>query len=353
MRDVPLPRPWLVDAHCDAAMKAVDQGADLLQGSPGLHVSLDGLLEADVRVQVFAACAIYPKTALDRVAARGEAMLDAVTSAAARSDGRMRVVRTASDISRALESPGVNAILALEGADPLEGKAEALRAFAERGVRMVSPAWSDNAFAGTAFGKGAGLAREGERLVGTAEELGVIVDVSHLSDRAFDDVLRCATRPVVATHSNVRTLCPHPRNLTDAMIRGLADAGGVVGINLAPHFLDRRYMQACEVLRAEVQEAADAAAAQARVAERRRLIPRPTLDAFVQHVLHAIRVGGEDAVGIGGDLDGIEATPQGIASVRDMAEIPAVLARAGLTRRQIEKVAHGNFMRVFCEALRN
>lgn len=112
------------------------------------------------------------------------------------------------------------------GADPLEGNAENLRHFYDLGVRDIIPAWKDNPFSGTAFGTNTPLTAEGIKLIELAEELRVMVDVSHLSDAAFESVLEVATRPFIASHSNCRALCPTLRNLTDEMISTLSDHGG-------------------------------------------------------------------------------------------------------------------------------
>jgi membrane dipeptidase len=333
------------DAHCDAPMKVVDEGAEFTAATARMHVTLPGLDEARVRVQVFASCAVYPETPPDRVVGRGEAMVSAVWAMAAASGGRMAVATCAADLRRAMADGPMAAIIALEGADPLEGKAEGLRRYVERGVRSVIFAWRDNEFAGTAFGTDSPLTREGERLLGLAEDLSTMVDVSHLSDRAFADVCGASTRPFIASHSNCRALCPHPRNLTDAMIRHVADRGGVIGINLAPHFLDPRVATVWATLRA------DAAQSREELAARRRAVPRPSLEWVARHVVHAIRIGGEDAVGLGGDLDGIDVTPDGIDSVADYVKLVPLLREAGLSERQIHKVCHGNFLRVFGEIL--
>ncbi len=341
----------MFDAHCDAPMKVVDEGADFSDADARMHVTLSGLETADVRVQVFASCAVYPDTPPNRVTERGLAMVSAVWEMAAASGGRMAVATTAADVRRALDGGPIAAVIALEGADPLEGRADNLRHLVERGVRSVVFAWKDNGFSGTAFGTNGPLTREGERLLGLAEELSVVVDVSHLSDRAFADVCRASTRPFIASHSNCRALCPHPRNLTDPMIRALADRGGVMGINLAPHFLSAGVMAAHAALRAESATKVDGPAARAELATRRRALPRPDLEEVARHVVHAIEVGGEDAVGLGGDLDGIEALPRGVESVADYAQLPTLFRRAGLSERQVEKVCHANFARVVEELL--
>jgi len=333
------------DAHCDAPMKVVDDGADFAAAAARMHVTLPGLDEAGVRIQVFASCAVYPETPPDRIVERGEAMVSAVWAMAAGSGGRMAVGTSAADLRRAMAGGPIAAIIALEGADPLEGKAEGLRRYVERGVRSVIFAWRDNEFSGTAFGTDSPLTREGERLLGLAEELSTMVDVSHLSDRAFADVCRASSRPFIASHSNARALCPHPRNLTDAMIRQVADCGGVMGINLAPHFLDPQV--------AAMWAAASADSAQGRkaLAARRRALARPGLDWVARHVAHAIKVGGENAVGLGGDLDGIDVTPDGIDSVADYVKLVPLFREAGLSERQIDKVCYANFLRVFEEVL--
>lgn len=339
------------DAHCDAPMKVVDEGTDFTAAAARMHVTLPGLNEAGIRIQVFASCAVYPETPPDRIVERGEAMVSAVWAMAAASGGRMAVATSAADLRRAMVGGPIAAIIALEGADPLEGKAEGLRRYVERGVRSVIFAWTDNEFSGTAFGTDRPLTREGERLLGLAEDLSTMVDVSHLSDRAFADVCRASTRPFIASHSNCRTLCPHPRNLTDAMIRQVADCGGVMGINLAPHFLSGEAMSAHAALRAEWATKIDTAAARADLAARRRALARPSLDWVARHVVHAIKVGGEDAVGLGGDLDGIDVTPDGIESVGDYVKLVPLFREAGLSERQIGKVCHANFLRVFEEVL--
>jgi membrane dipeptidase len=164
------------DAHCDAPMKVVDEGADFTAAVAPMHVTLPGLAKAGVRIQVFASCAVYPETPPDRVVERGEAMVAAVWAMAAASGGQMVVATSAADLRRAMAGGPIAALIALEGADPLEGKAEGLRRYVERGVRSVILAWRDNEFSGTAFGTDRSLTREGERLLGLAEDLSTMVD---------------------------------------------------------------------------------------------------------------------------------------------------------------------------------
>jgi membrane dipeptidase len=265
----------------------------------------------------------------------------------------MRIIRTTDDVRTACDdSDGVSGLIGLEGADPI-GTAENMREYARLGVRLVIPAWEDNQFSGTSFGDGGGLTEEGFRLIELCESLGVVVDVSHLSDVAFDQVLSATRKPFVASHSNCRSLCPSPRNLTDEQIRALARRGGVMGINFAPDFLDRGYLEAWDAIMAPARDLDVPAQRQYRAEARPRLaaIPRPGLDSIAAQVVYAMNTGGEDCVGLGGDLDGISFTPEGIEGSQSYPMIPDALAAAGLTPRQIEKVCYANMARIFADVL--
>ncbi len=342
--------PAFFDAHCDTVMKVLDDGVDFVRGEGGAHVTLPAMQEAGIRAQIFA-CFVLSERHPGEEAERAEAMIRTVKSMAEGTDGRMRVARTREVLDDAFAGGPIAAILGLEGADPLEGRAERLRHFADLGVRDLIFAWKDNPFSGTAFGENTPLSREGQRLLGSAEELRVMVDVSHLSDRAFDDVCRMATVPFIASHSDCRSLCPSLRNLTDPMIRRLADRGGVMGINLAPGFLDPEVHRRQAPLFEAAQKPSVSEEERKRLRERAMSIPRPPLDWVARHVLHAIDIGGEDCVGLGGDLDGIAQTPEGIESVADYRALAPLLREAGLNDRQIDKVCYRNFVRVFDDVL--
>ena len=309
---------------------------------------------------IFAAASYYPGRDLRAYAERAIAAIHGWADA---SDGRMQVVGQRMETDKRIESISsvypfssvapLLAIIGLEGADPLEGQAENLRHFYDLGVRLVIPAWDDNAFSGSSAGPGDGLTAEGFKLIELCQELGVMVDVSHASDAAFEQIRRIVSGPFVASHSNCRALSPAPRNLTDAQIRALADRGGVMGINLAPDFLSPEYLAAWDAVLAPAHGADAATRQKLREAAgpQLRAIPRPGLDWIARHVRHAIDIGGEACIGLGGDLDGISFMPAGIHGVEDYPRIPEALAAAGLTEAQIEKVCWRNMARVFGEVL--
>ena len=342
------------DAHCDTILKIVEEGADPLAGD--LHLTLPALGAAGVRGQVFACFVLearYPgrtrQTALELIAAVHDlcrAHPEYLTAGDAPGVIAQRFA-AADDAS----GPAA-AIVSLEGADPLEGDPEALRLFHERGVRLVTLAWDDNEFCGAVNGEsGAGLSSAGAELVALCEELGVMVDVSHATDTGFWDVCRVATRPFVASHSDCRALCPAPRNLDDDMIVALAERGGVMGINLASGFLSPQFRELersiSESFWTAVRSGERSFDEAGEEASRATLaLPRPPLELVADHVRHAIEVGGEDCVGLGGDLDGIDSMPLGVEGVADYPAIAAVLSGAGLSDTQLEKVCYRNFLRV-------
>jgi membrane dipeptidase len=354
-RTGPAPGFRFFDAHCDTILKVVENGADF-EAREGLHVTLPGMLEAGMCAQVFAVCALAErlKGREDEVAMQ---MVEAVGALCRDHSDRLVLAGAVADIEAACAGSGrIAAIPSLEGADPLKGDPYALAGFHQAGVRLLTLAWADTPFCGSSRGSGSGLTRKGKDLVEYCEELGVLVDLSHASDAAFWDVCAASTKPFVASHSNCRALCPSPRNLADDMIRALAERGGVVGVNLYSGFLSPEFL-------AEEKDYRDEVMAEVR-AETRTWdeamesmsaflagIPRPPPSVLIDHVKHIIDVGGEDCVGLGGDLDGISSAPLGIDGVADYPKIAELLERAGLTPVQVEKVCHRNFTGVFREAM--
>jgi len=369
-----------LDAHCDTigpiwegkadfaaanAAQAVTEkvsaahAASSPTGRP-LHVTLPGLRAGHIGAQVFASWT-WSGAHKGQEYEVGMAKVEAVRRLCADFPKDLVLTLTAAELAEAFAADGaqlprVAVLPSLEGADPLLGDVDNLFAFHDAGVRLLTLAWGDNPFCGSTYGDGTGLTKKGADLVAACESLGVMVDVSHLSDQAFKDVCEVAERPFVASHSNCRSLCPHPRNLTDETIRALALRGGVVGISLAPEFLSAGYYEAERAATGNwyaavssgqrTLEQVTAGIADAMAAE-----PRPPLSLIVDHVRWAIDVGGEDCVGLGGDLDGVDRLPAGFAGVQDYPRIEDLLRQSGLPERQIEKVCYGNFLRVFQEVL--
>ncbi|MCI2426591.1 dipeptidase [Candidatus Acetothermia bacterium] len=341
------------DGHCDTVIKVLDKEFDFITGEGTGSVSFPDMVRVGVCTQLFA-CFVLSKTYPNQTRQRAKAMIETINSMAAATEGKMKVALTADDVKSACSGGPIAAIIGLEGADPLEGEVEALRHFFALGVRSLIIAWADNPFSGAVFGSGSPLTAKGTSLVELAEELRIMIDLSHISDQGFYDVLQISCRPFIASHSNCRAICPSTRNLTDDMIRKLADRGGVMGINFSSGFLSPHFHQRISALRKEFSAYADdddRHSQEKRIKAEIAALERPKIDWIAQHVKHAINVGGEDCIALGGDLDGVASTPQGIDRIGDYPKITQLLDREGFTLSQIEKICFRNLTRVFTEVL--
>lgn len=207
-------------------------------------------------------------------------------------------------------------LLSVEGADMIRCE-EDVDILYSRGVRCIALTWNhSNRLAGGADDETQGITELGRRVIRRMEDVGILLDVSHLNDRSFYDAVSVSSRPIIATHSNSRAVCHHPRNLTDEMFRLIRGSGGCVGVNLYPPFLTG----------SDRARAADAAA----------------------HVLHWAELGGIDAVGIGADFDGTDGLlPQDIRGCGELYRLMDLLSERGMSAAETELFSYKNFERVF------
>ena len=240
------------------------------------------------------------------------------------------------DIERNQKEGKISALLTVEEGAVCKGELAYLRILYRLGVRMMTLTWNyPNEIGYPALNVGEeslcsgeavtehGLTLKGREFIAEMERIGMIIDVSHLSDEGFYDVLESTGKPLVASHSNARTICMNRRNLTDDMIRKLADRGGVMGLNFYPHFLT-------DVSQDE---------------------PNPgTIVAITEHAKHIIRVGGVDCLGLGSDFDGIEGHSE-LPDYSFMPRLAEALKKAGLTEKEVEKIFYKNVLRVYKELL--
>lgn len=212
--------------------------------------------------------------------------------------------------------------LGIEGGEALEGQLFNLRMFYRLGVRLLTLTWNHRNDLASGQGEGlhgGGLSLFGQAVVAEMNRLGMLIDVSHLNEPGFWDVLRLSKSPVLASHSNARALCDHPRNLTDQQIQALADQGGVIGVNFCPYFLKK-----------------DQPA---------------TVDDVVEQVMYLVNVGGIQCVGLGSDFDGIDQTPLGLEHYGKTMDLADSLMDRGLSADHVEKIMGGNLMRICCTVL--
>ena len=308
----------IIDAHCDTALSLLDLKADLYENK--CHIDLKRLLEPGPRVQFFAAFANpskYKNSSLTRVLS----IIDYMYRAEEKNKDKLSICLKAQDIENAVSCGKVAALLSIEGGEALNGELSVLRQLYRIGVRSMLLAWNHrNLLADGAMEKyGAGLSEFGRLVVAEMNRLGMIVDVSHLCEASFQDVLELSSKPLIASHSNAKVLCGHPRNLTDSQLSDIKNNGGVVGINFYPYFLNNT--------------------------------EKASIEDVVRHIEHICSVTGEEHIGIGTDYDGIECTPD---ELEDTSCIPTLfdrLSQLNYSSSFLEKFAGLNFLRVIKKVL--
>jgi membrane dipeptidase len=359
----------VVDTHNDAVQRMI-AGEDLSVRTWKGHSDIPRLLAGGVDVQLFSIW-VHPDDSSRGYYAQAEEQIDAVERLVARSQGAAVLARNSADIARAVREGKLAAMMGMEGGHMLEGKTANLRHFYDRGVRYMGLTWNnstgwatsakDEAERGTAE---AGLTDMGKQVVREMNSLGMLVDVSHAGERTFWDVLAASTKPVIASHSSVWSLCPHRRNLKDDQIRALAAKGGVMFINFYPLFIDSSFASKEERMRRPFKRLIDSVTALTpgnefakEQAVARAIAPmyqaiRPPLSLLVDHIEYVIRLVGADHVGIGSDFDGITVAPLDMDDVTFLPGITRELLARGHSAEEVRKVLGGNFLRVLAEAER-
>jgi membrane dipeptidase len=347
------------DAHTDTLHRALIEGYDPGIRSAG-HADLERWHDGGVNVQVLA---IWVDTIYlpDHGLRRALQMLDVCYRLAERYPQRVGIARTADDVRRITADGRLAVMLALEGGAVLLDDLAMLRAFHRLGVVSVtlthsaSTGWADSS---TDKPRWNGLNDLGRDVIREMNRLGMIVDVSHVSDDTVRDVLETSSAPIIASHSCCRALCDMPRNLPDALIRDIAAAGGVLGVNFYPPFLDEHARDAMlagagDLLRLLNEPVAvETLRLDAVAAERHHAfmavegIPAIPLDRVLDHIDHIVATAGIDHVGIGSDFDGINATPAGLEGAQHLPRITEGLLQRGYSDGDVAKVLGGNFLRV-------
>jgi membrane dipeptidase len=266
---------------------------------------------------------------------------------------------------RRIEKTGKRAILiGMENGSPTLGSLRLMRDYYRLGVRYITLTHSDNNeicdSATAQKPKWNGLSKFGEEMVAEMNRIGMMIDVSHISDEAFQDVLQVSQAPVFASHSCVRAICDVPRNLTDEMITALAKKKGVVQINFFSAFLDKSFDNASEKARKKLGPQFDKLRKKYKdnrnefynaVMElwKKEAPPGPAIGVLIDHIDHIVKLVGVDYVGLGSDFDGAGSFPQGLEDVGGFPLITYNLLKRGYKEEDIKKILGGNFLRVFEE----
>ena len=324
------------DLHCDTLSelrRAEKNGTPASFAHNDLHIDLEKLQAGDYMLQCLAAFVNLadPTPGADPLVTALEE-IDVFKRIMAKYPDRIAPVYTAADIRKNAEAGKISGLLTVEEGGCCKGSLGVLRRMYELGVRMMTLTWNhDNELAAPQANPGGPLAAQTQRgltetgfaFLAEMERLHMIVDVSHLSDRGFWDIVEHGTRPFAASHSNCRALAPHCRNLTDEMIRAMAERGGLVGLNYCSGFLDD---------------------------QPRPQLCRSTTALMAKHAAHFKQVGGIEIIGLGSDFDGIG----GKLEMDDCSKLPLLaeaLRKEGFTEDEVERIFYRNAQRFFEENL--
>lgn len=312
----------LIDMHCDTILGLMRDENMNLKNNP-FCVDLEKMRMADSMAQFFA-CFVYMKRfdGEDRFAQGYKFALEMIARAQKEFEKypeEIKLVRNYEELKQNNQNGRISAILTVEEGGVIDGKMSNLEELYRQGVRLITLTWNEENCIGFPNSRDANIMNQGLKPFGieTVErmnELGMIVDVSHLSDGGFWDVLKYSKKPVVASHSNARALCPHQRNLTDDMIRALAEKGGISGLNFYPCFLNENR--------------------------------KAGIDDLVRHIEHMYKIGGEDFVAIGTDFDGFDDGELELKHLGEINYLYEALKKRKFNDSQIEKFWNRNALRV-------
>ena len=351
---------FLLDSHCDTPSQIL-RLRDLALDNDHSHVDFPKLVRGGVDGVFFA---LYVPAFMPE----GEAyvyshkLLDAVRRCVDANPGKAALTFSHEQAVSNKASGLFSVFLGLENGSAIGCSKERVGEYHEAGVRYVTLCHSrDNQLCdscASASGRWGGLSPVGKEIVKEMNRVGMMVDVSHISDDSFYDVLDCSEMPVAATHSCCRALADHPRNMTDDMMRALASNGGVIQINFYPLFLDSGFsatlaasgiMSYGEKIEDEfIKDPSDPHKRQAwnKVQDELMSLVRPSYKRIADHIDHAVEIAGIDHVGLGSDFDGIEVTPSGLDDISFMPVLLNELSERGYSAADIVKIAGGNFFRV-------
>jgi membrane dipeptidase len=323
---MPIP---VFDAHCDTIFEAGKHSCGIRRNK--LHVDLSRGLCYAPYAQVFAVFT-RPETGWRRadfsedrppelLKSLGLELLGRLLRAFEANSDILALCRSAEELRTAAEQGLAAGLIAVEGAELLGSDIAGLELAYEKGVRLINLCWNfDNPLCGAANGPTkSGLTDRGRAYVMRMQALGVAVDLSHASERSFWDAAELSKRPIIAGHSNAKAVCGHPRNLTDSQFRELIRQGGAAGLNLCPDFLS------------ENGEAG--------------------IEDVLRHAEHFLALGGEKAICLGGDLDGVDRLPAGITGIESYGAIYEAMLRRGYPETLVRDIFYNNLLEVLEKAL--
>lgn len=298
----------LFDCHCDTIV-AADYCNEKLRKNK-LHLDLERLSRFSPCAQVFAVC-----TAIENNSEpEAERIIKKLRKELSDNADLVRLCLSSADLDNAVSDNKIAAFISVEGAEQIRS----LKDVYMLGVRIIHLTWNyDNKYCGAAAGSALGLTELGRAFVAESQRMGFLLDLSHISERGFYDVMEIASKPIIAGHSDSAAITPHVRNITDDQFAALMQCGGGVGINFYPTFLGKN----------------------------------GDIAAIIAHIEHFLSLGGERSVFLGCDLDGIETTPKGINGVQDLEVLYNELLRLNYSEELVRDIFYNNLHDIIGRAL--
>jgi membrane dipeptidase len=354
----------LVDTHNDAVTACIEKKVSFDQDLTGInHSDLKRFKEGGLDYQLFSIWCDGEKVNPYAWAMREMDTIDAV---AARNPDKMVVAKDWKTVQAALKAGKIVAQYGVEGGHMIEDDINRLDTFYNRGVRYMtltwnnSPSWASSHAdeKNSKYTGPKGLTPFGKSIIARMNQLGIIVDISHVGEATFWDAINTTTKPVIASHSNAYTICPVTRNLKDNQILAVGKNGGVINLNFYSAFVDSTFSKKDAAFRTRHKAELDSLLntgiqreyAQVWLAEKYAAeseANKPSLEQLMQHFDHIVKLIGIDHVGIGSDFDGIDSAPKELKTVLDYPKFTQALIARGYSNKDIKKVLGGNFLRVY------
>ena len=359
----------VVDTHNDFISTGLEKNKSFDQDLKGItHSDMNRMKKGGVDIQVFS---IFcdENYGMGTAFAFANREIDSLYAVVLRNPSKMMIVKTPEDLDLAVKSKKIGSMMGVEGGHMIEDRIDYLDSLFNRGARYMTLTWNNSTSwassaaderAGNNLGHPYGLNGLGEQIVKHMNNLGMIVDISHVGEKTFYDALRITTKPVIASHSCTYALCPVPRNLTDDQIRMIKKNNGTIQLNFYSGFVDSTFREKNNNFIAKHQQEKDSILktnpsdfyANLFIHEKYKDEMdnvRPPLTLLIDHLDHIVKLIGVDHVGIGSDFDGINSSPRELNDVTDMPLITEELLKRGYTKKDIYKILGGNFIRVFKE----
>jgi membrane dipeptidase len=359
----------VIDTHADTPQRFVDEQWNFTDPLNGGMLNYDSAKKGGLHAQFFAIWVDPNQYPANTSARRTLELINGTLEQVRKSPDKLQHCLSSDDILVAHKANKFSVLMGIEGGHSIEDSLDLLREYHRLGVRYMTLTWSNTNNWADSSGDIAdptiqhhnGLTPFGKQVIVEMNRLGMMVDISHASDKTFWDVIATTRTPIIASHSSARALTQAPRNLTDEMLLAIQKNNGVVMVNFFPAFIDETWREAwnaCAPERKQAQQAMEAgykskglpvpySASNKIDREFTARIGRAPFNSLIDHFDHVIKVAGIDHVGIGTDFDGIPVPPEGIDSAADLPKITSALLARGYTAEDMKKLLGGNLLRVF------